>query len=299
MCKIIKAWLLCLIFVGNVLHASVIEHTIQRGETLESIAGHYNVSIDSIKSSNPQLAQLYYVGMVISIPQADTTHEAVSLPSALADSAYTNATDSVSLAETIGSIALGIAPVDEKDSQQPETESGIDIHRGDKGLYVKMGYDIETFKNNNTEFSYNSGMAFSFAIGGRYYFVDYLFADGAIGGMYTTSSLTMKNDLKQKYETTAWNLIVPLNLGGSLPLGDYLKLSVLTGPIFSMPLSNTTKVNKRKTENKVDKKIAINWSAGAELCWSIFAVGVDVYIPMQKSVAEQSNTYIVSLSMHF
>ena len=49
--------------------AQQISHTIQRGETLESIAQKYNVSVEALKKANPNAANIVYVGMKLNIPE--------------------------------------------------------------------------------------------------------------------------------------------------------------------------------------------------------------------------------------
>lgn len=51
------------------LMAQQITHTIQRGETIESIAQKYNVSVDALKKANPQVAEMIFVGMKLTIPE--------------------------------------------------------------------------------------------------------------------------------------------------------------------------------------------------------------------------------------
>jgi len=51
------------------LMAQQITHTIKRGETLESIAQKYNVSVDAIKEANPNVANMIFVGMKLTIPE--------------------------------------------------------------------------------------------------------------------------------------------------------------------------------------------------------------------------------------
>ena len=43
-------------------------HTVQRGETISSIAAKYQVSVDDIKNANPHSGGLVYVGMKLKIP---------------------------------------------------------------------------------------------------------------------------------------------------------------------------------------------------------------------------------------
>lgn len=45
------------------------EHTIERGETIESIASSYGLSVQDIITANPGLDDMFFSGMVINIPE--------------------------------------------------------------------------------------------------------------------------------------------------------------------------------------------------------------------------------------
>ena len=53
----------------TVAMAQQVTHVIQRGETLESIAQKYQVTVDAIKQANPDAVNMIYVGMRLLIPQ--------------------------------------------------------------------------------------------------------------------------------------------------------------------------------------------------------------------------------------
>lgn len=53
------------LFVANAQHVS---HTIQRGETLESIAEKYQITVQALKQANPEASEFFYVGMKLIIP---------------------------------------------------------------------------------------------------------------------------------------------------------------------------------------------------------------------------------------
>lgn len=53
------------------MQAQQVVHTVQRGETLESIAEKYHVTVDDIKKNNPDAAEMAYVGMKLVIPPAE------------------------------------------------------------------------------------------------------------------------------------------------------------------------------------------------------------------------------------
>ena len=45
------------------------EHTVLRGETPESVAAKYGITVDALKAENPSINNFFYVGMTLAIPQ--------------------------------------------------------------------------------------------------------------------------------------------------------------------------------------------------------------------------------------
>ena len=43
-------------------------HTVQRGETIESVAQKYGITVDELKAANPNASNLFFVGMKLNIP---------------------------------------------------------------------------------------------------------------------------------------------------------------------------------------------------------------------------------------
>lgn len=55
-----------------------VSHVVQRGETLESIAEYYNVSVEDIDKANPNMDGVVYVGLKLSIPTNSTIQNSVT-----------------------------------------------------------------------------------------------------------------------------------------------------------------------------------------------------------------------------
>ena len=55
-----------------VMQAQQVVHTVQRGETLESIAEKYHVTKETITQNNPNVADAFYVGLKLYIPTAQS-----------------------------------------------------------------------------------------------------------------------------------------------------------------------------------------------------------------------------------
>lgn len=66
--KFIVMLVITVIYTTAISAQTVTEHTVGRGETLESIAKKYNTTTNEITSLNPNAAQFIYVGMKLKIP---------------------------------------------------------------------------------------------------------------------------------------------------------------------------------------------------------------------------------------
>lgn len=66
--KIIFSVLLCTVCMFTMAQSQTVTHVVQRGETIESIAQYYNVSVEDINKANPNADGVVYVGMKLNIP---------------------------------------------------------------------------------------------------------------------------------------------------------------------------------------------------------------------------------------
>lgn len=51
-------------------------HSVKQGETIESIAKQYNVTVDEIKKVNPN-AELFFPGLILNIPKSTASNKTV------------------------------------------------------------------------------------------------------------------------------------------------------------------------------------------------------------------------------
>lgn len=59
---------ICLFVFAISVFAQSLVHTVQPGETLESIAKKYNISVYKIQQANPDSQNYFYIGMKLNIP---------------------------------------------------------------------------------------------------------------------------------------------------------------------------------------------------------------------------------------
>lgn len=66
--KLFFSLLLVLISI-NIYAQTTMSHTIQRGETLESVAKKYGITVADLQQANPDTKEYFYAGMKLTIPQ--------------------------------------------------------------------------------------------------------------------------------------------------------------------------------------------------------------------------------------
>lgn len=71
--KLFLSAVLCTASMVAMAQSQIITHVVQRGETLESIAKYYNISVADLNNANPNADGLIYVGMKLAVPVATTS----------------------------------------------------------------------------------------------------------------------------------------------------------------------------------------------------------------------------------
>lgn len=89
--------------VFSIAQVQNMTHVVQRGETIESIAEYYHVSVDDINKANPNVDGMVYVGMKLVVPVKGQVQEVVSdtqVENAVSVSSETKPNDSSLAMET-------------------------------------------------------------------------------------------------------------------------------------------------------------------------------------------------------
>lgn len=76
--KIFLSVLLCTFCMFAMAQSQTVTHVVQRGETIESIAEFYKVSVEDINKANPNVDGIVYVGMKLNIPTSVTIQNNVT-----------------------------------------------------------------------------------------------------------------------------------------------------------------------------------------------------------------------------
>lgn len=71
--KVCFSLIMCAISLMAMAQHQVVTHVVQRGETIESIAKQYNVTVADINKANPNAEGVVYVGMKLNVPTNSNT----------------------------------------------------------------------------------------------------------------------------------------------------------------------------------------------------------------------------------
>ena len=192
-------------------------HTVLRGETLESIAQKYNISVTDLKKLKPDAAEMFYVGMKLNIPNKTVSNQQ-----------QTSSSTNTSRTATTGTYTQA------KSSYKPKYKSTS--HDNTFETMVIAGLSMSSWTGSDVS---NADMKTGFHAGlaGRYTFAPSLFAE--TGLTFTTKGYKVKSP---ETTMTTYNIDVPINIGYAISLGDNMNLCLKAGPYFTYALSGEMEV---------------------------------------------------------
>ena len=123
-----------------VAQTNTIKHTVDRGETLASIAKRYAITEAKLIELNPDAAQFVYVGMELIIP-------VVSTETATEQKQVYNNTDNLSN-------IVAYSPISNSDTNFSYNDS---FEKNRKSSYFELGYSASTFEDVKSSGSYGFG----------------------------------------------------------------------------------------------------------------------------------------------
>ncbi len=138
--------------IATAMPAMALEHTVKRGETLESIAAHYGVTVDAIRAANPNV-NLIFTGIKLEIPEK-LQHEDV-LPTQMAGEDNETAT-----AAAVTPAVVSIQPKQNK-SNDAIGYVGVMMHGNFENSVYKNGGLVGLEGGYACNEWHNLGMAFS------------------------------------------------------------------------------------------------------------------------------------------
>ncbi len=234
-------------------------HKIKNGETIESIAEKYGVTIDDIKNANPNAGGYFYIGMSINIPEKTEK---------------TEKTETIIESETTTKEnAVNAFFNNSTDFQSYRTEKETENEYQGWGPAFELGYG----------FLQGKAWAYKATFGCNYTFANNFYAGGQIG--YNSSNLidriktgkysSISQEMKMHFIT------IPFEVGYKAVTNDrnwgFLPFAGLG---FNIGLKGEYKLDKNKQNLKIGGKLGVEARIGLRIHLHEFQLTGSYHIPM-------------------
>lgn len=272
--------LLCTVCVLAMAQSQTITHIVQRGETIESIADYYKVSVADINKANPNADGIIYVGMKLNIPASTSPKNETRTEK--------TTTSGISSNENTSYVPQSSTT---KKSYDNETTLGLQFAR------VKASYLFPTEMEKSSRGHYRSSYNLSFVLEGEYVFNPNIFAGFGLGYMAQGSCNSDRNQDEdgiryQQYESQYHYVMVPLSIGYRMPITKNVNIDAYTGPVVTCVVAGNSQYRTSTSEkwNKTKLKDMNNvkyftpfWNIGARVnLWS-FELGAEYWYLLTKT----------------
>lgn len=278
--KFFLSVLLCTVCVLAMAQSQTVTHIVQRGETIESIADYYKVSVADINKANPNADGIIYVGMKLNIPASTSPKNETRTEKTTTSGISSN--ENTSYAPQSSTT---------KKSYDNETTLGLQFAR------VKASYLFPTEMEKSSRGHYRSSYNLSFVLEGEYVFNPNIFAGFGLGYMAQGSCNSDRNQDEdgiryQQYKSQYHYVMVPLSIGYRMPITKNVNIDAYTGPVVTCVVagnsqyktSTSEKWNKTKLKDmKNVKYFTPFWNIGARVnLWS-FELGAEYWYLLTKT----------------
>lgn len=272
--------LLCTVCVLAMAQSQTITHIVQRGETIESIADYYKVSVADINKANPNADGIIYVGMKLNIPSSTSPKNETRTEK--------TTTSGISSNENTSYVPQSSTT---KKSYDNETTLGLQFAR------VKASYLFPTEMEKSSRGHYRSSYNLSFVLEGEYVFNPNIFAGFGLGYMAQGSCNSDRNQDEdgiryQQYKSQYHYVMVPLCIGYRMPITKNVNIDAYTGPVVTCVVAGNSQYRTSTSEewNKTKLKDMKNvkyftpfWNIGARVnLWS-FELGAEYWYLLTKT----------------
>lgn len=252
--KIFLSVLLCTVCMLSMAQSQTVTHVVQRGETLESIAEYYKVSVEDINKANPNADGIVYVGMKLVLPvgATSTTTEATAQqksPKATTRTSQTSfnksqsennqqTTHTTSYNKNIWKLRVIAGLTSGSWTGKDFKDGDIDTGYGRANAKNKAAYQFHAGLIADYVFSKNMYAGLGIVFNQSGYKQDYLMTSGQYwedeGGNY---------DGEQTVKMTTNKLDIPIHIGGMYNFSTDTRLFIEAGPYLSYTISG----NKKRT----------------------------------------------------
>ena len=257
--KIFLSVLLCTVCMFGMAQSQTVTHVVQRGETLESIAEYYKVSVEDIDKANPNADGIIYVGMKLVIPTEMAEVTAKPTNHAKNDKTVTTSLGTLDTPKSENKFHTTHAPHNKnlwklkviagltsgswtgKDFK----DGNVDTEYGQASVKNKATYQFHVGLIADYVFSKNvyAGLGLVFNQSG--YKQDYLMTSGRYW-----DDEGVNYDGEQTVKMTTNKFDIPIHVGGMFNLSSETRLFLEAGPYISYAISGNKKRTGYSTEYK-------------------------------------------------
>ncbi len=260
---------------------STVKHTVNRGETLSSIAQRYGTTADKIVELNPEAAQFIYVGMELTVPVVAASEEQ---PMAQAPVSNMTQYSGPQKAETVYNSSAS-----NEDSEGPGWGMAMDIGLGFPDIGGGNTYEISI----SLPYWIKEKEAWVFASAGLGYSSSFGSSSERVGS-YTASS---------SYSISL--ISIPLKVGYAITGNKTFALTPYIGFNLGITVAGNTKIKYGGEEQKYkieSGKFAPDFRLGAYLRLWVFNLGGHFAVPISddsKAVYGPSGYFEASIGWGF
>lgn len=234
-------------------------HTIQSGETLESIAKKYKVSVEDLVQANPEALSKMYEGMQLTIPQSDKRKKEVDRDDK-AEIDYQSAQDtSYDYSSTAQDVANAPLAIDDENKNDQESRKNTWHFAFRLGPSFFKSEKSSSGSGRNRSYSSSRSTGYEVALGAHYYFLENLYGSAMLGYYQTSfSSYALQYGSSLSTESVSKNIQLPIEVGVELPISKLVGLFLEAGPTLLYAVDGYVKTNGEKksfSEIEEDAKI--------------------------------------------
>lgn len=255
--KVIMFALAMFFSVASVMaQTSTVKHTVQRGETLATIAQKYGTTEEKIKELNPEAAQFIYVGMELNIPERNVQNKVEIFLNS------NNAADSLSAQ-------------DENNSDNQEETS---YRKWAAAFSIGYGFLPKEKGVKGTNWAYECWLGANYNITKSHY------VGARIG--YNSSNYSA-NAYGVSTESEFHFVSLPIETGYELSIiSDKFSIIPYGGFSFNYCVKGKSKIGKTSNKLDVNGEVGIDARLGARLSIYGFKIGAAYIIPVNDKQEE-------------
>lgn len=246
--KTILSIILLLVCVFAMAQSQTITHVVQRGETIESIAKYYNVSVEDISKANPNMDGVVYVGMKLSIPQSNEPANAPNSAQPLTVTTVKSKSRPTSIDSKMYSKKNEYVPNDSFwKCWKIKAIAGVTVGTW-TGKDFKDGNTEQGSLKNKALYQFHFGVVADYALLKNLYLGTGLFfnQNGYKQELLMTSGQYWDDeganyDGRQTIKMTTNEIEVPIHIGGAYDASSDVRLFAEVGPYLSYAISGSKK----------------------------------------------------------